>query len=249
MSSNPIASTGPVHRAAVYFSPLPDSPWSGAGNAWLGRSGAHPEATCPPMVAGIDAAAFAALTAAPRRYGWHATLKPPFRLRTGLHIGDLETAVGAIAQTYQPIAVPALEVSTLGSFLALRPQGDLRDINALAAACVTRLQPLAEPLNEGELARRREPPLTADQDALLQAWGYPWVLDAFRFHLSLTGLLTPIDERARQALLQAARAHFEGLPPLHIESLAVFVEPSAGADFVLHRHFSLGAQNAKVRAI
>lgn len=107
------------------------------------------------------------------------------------------------------------------------------ELDRLAADCVQQLQPLAQPLTGDELARRRRAALTPGQDALLQAWGYPYVLEHFRFHLSLTGPLQDMSNEARSDLLEAATTHFHQLPTPTIDNLSIFVEPTPGADFQL----------------
>jgi putative phosphonate metabolism protein len=229
------------YRAAIYFAPPPSSAAWRAGSRWLGRDAATNAPLPQARIDGVAPDTLAQLTAEPRRYGWHATLKPPFRLRQGLSLDALDSAVYALCRDWAPVALPPLRVARLGHFLALRPEGDNAPVNALAAACVQRLHALAQPLNDSELARRRRAGLTPHQDELLQAWGYPWVLDEFRFHCSLTGDLRGTDEAQVQAMEQAARETFDHLPAAPITSLAVFVEREPGADFVLHQHWELNA--------
>ena len=229
------------YRCAVYFAPPVDSPWGQAGSQWLGRCTATGQNMTMSVIDGVPLEIQMACTAEPRRYGWHATLKPPFRLRQGLSLDALDSAVDALCRDWAPVPLPPLRVARLGHFLALRPEGDNAPVNALAAACVQRLHTLAEPLNENELARRRRAGLSPHQDELLRAWGYPWVLDEFRFHCSLTGDLRGTDEAQVQAIERAAQVLFDSLPANPVTSRAVFVEREPGADFVLHRCRELSA--------
>jgi hypothetical protein len=176
---------------------------------------------------------FSQLTADPRRYGWHATLKAPFKLAPGQDVDSLLACMSLLASGLKAFTLPRLEVSTLGGFLALRPQGETSAINAVASACVKQLHHLAMPLSEPELARRRQSHLTPAQDRLLVAWGYPWVMEHFQFHLSLTGPLDGLTPEQHTAIVGAAHAHFQHLPPCRFEHLSLFVEPTAGADFEL----------------
>ncbi|KRC06268.1 hypothetical protein ASE11_23530 [Hydrogenophaga sp. Root209] len=227
------------HRVALYWAPRPESALWQAGCQWLGRDAATGKLLPQPAIDGITTEVFEALTAEPRRYGWHATLKPPFRLREGTGLLDLDQAVQTLAGQFKAGTLPALRVEPLGNFLALRPQGTPVAANALAAACVEALQPLSRPLSAEDLQRRRRAPLTPHQDALLQRWGYPWVFDEFRFHCSLTGPLDGLDAGSREALMQAAGHRFNHLPPEPLNSIAIFIEPTPGADFQLHRHLGL----------
>jgi Protein of unknown function (DUF1045) len=219
------------YRCAVYFAPTVHSDWWQAGSQWLGRCAATGASYAPVNIHGVTPDAFQACTADPRRYGWHATLKAPFALAPGHSLATLRTAMRALADTLPAFDMPPLRVSTQGQFLALRPEGDLTRINATAAACATQLHALAQPLNATELARRRQAPLTPEQDRLLLEWGYPWVLEHFQFHLSLTGPLGAVTPDVQAALTQAAQARFEALPVCRFAHIALFVEPHAGADF------------------
>jgi hypothetical protein len=202
-----------AYRYAIYFVPALHSPWWAAGSHWLGRCAATGQSLKQPLMTGMEANAFRRLTQEPRRYGWHATLKAPFELRPEHSVASLLQAVQDLAQDLPAFDLPPLQVSSEGDFMALRPAGDASAIEATAAACVTRLHGFAKPLSPADLARRRQSPLTPAQDQMLVQWGYPWVLDEFKFHLSLTGPLHQVTEAERQALTQAAQAHFDNLAP------------------------------------
>lgn len=221
------------YRCAVYFAPAPDSPWGQAGSQWLGRCAATDQRFDLPRIDGLDENTHAACIAEPRRYGWHATLKAPFALVPGQDMVSLVSWLQLLARDHAPFTLPALKVGWMGQFMALRPEHPCEELQDMAAVCVTRLQHLALPLGEAELARRRRAPLTPEQDRLLQQWGYPWVLDHFRFHFSLTGPLDGLPPAQRAALLDAAIRHFEGLEACRFDRLSLFVEPEKGADFQL----------------
>lgn len=231
----------PAYRYAVYYAPRPDSAWWQAGSHWLGRCAAQRTPLPQPDIPGVPPATLQRLTAAPRRYGWHATLKAPFALAPGVTPVQLQDAMQTLTRQVQPFSMPALQLTQLDDFLALVPAGDSRAIDAVAAACVTQLHALAAPLPPAELQRRRAAGLTPHEDALLLRWGYPHVLDRFRFHLSLTGSLQNENATEVQALQRAAEQHFGNLPPCRFDTLALFAEPTPGADFLLLQHVELGA--------
>jgi hypothetical protein len=227
------------YRCAVYFVPDIGSDWWQAGSAWLGRCAATGQRMAQPPLPGISPNAQWAATAEPRRYGWHATLKAPFKIMPGENLRSVMGALEALADTLTAFDLPTLQVSTQGGFIALRPEGDVTQINRTAEACVKELHPLAQPLSEADVARRRQAPLTAEQDRLMLAWGYPYVLHAFEFHLSLTHTLEGMSEDMRTAWQQAAQAHFAPLGGCRFDRLALFIEPQRGADFVLFDHVAL----------
>lgn len=230
------------YRYALYFAHLPNSPWWQAGSQWLGRCAARGIALEPPAVPGIDPQQLHRLTAAPRRYGWHATLKAPFVLAPGQTEGSLLEAVAALAGRLPAFDLPPLRVNRLGDFLALTPEPGhpgTAALHHLADTCVRELDAWAAPLPPAELARRRQSALSPEEDALLVRWGYPYVFDRFRFHCSLTGSLAGESDAVVERLHDGARQWFNALPSARCESVAVFAEPAPGADFVLVQHLSL----------
>jgi hypothetical protein len=232
-----------AYRYALYFAPAPGSAWDEAGSRWLGRSAGRGLALSQPAVAGVPAARFASLTAAPRRYGWHGTLRAPFALAPGVPPEVLGEAVRELAKGFRPFAMPSLSARRLDGFLALVPQSDddaVRRIGDISRALVTGLHPLAAALGPDELMRRRAAGLTPEEDALLVRWGYPFVLDRFRFHLSLTGPLRGVEAPVVRAIESAALGWFQSLPPCAFDAIAIFAEPTSGADFVLAERVELG---------
>ncbi len=129
----------------------------------------------------------------PRTYGFHATLKPPFRLAPGAATSDLEKAVDAFAKSHRRINVGPLEVRSLGSFIALVPVAPCSPLDQLAGACVHQFDHFRAPMNGQERARRIAAPLSDEQIINLDRWGYPYVFDDFRFHMTLTGPLVDGD--------------------------------------------------------
>ena len=241
MMTNTLLTPNPTYRYAVYFAPPADSPWWQAGSQWLGRCAAGGTLKPMPLINGISDDEFRQATAAPRRYGWHATLKAPFTLASGTTESELRAALQTIAASASTFEMPPMKVALLDDFLAIVPQPTSEAANTLAARCVMELQPLAGPLSSTELLRRRQARLTPAQDALLLRWGYPFVLDEFQLHCSLTGSLKHLNSQQVQNLQQAAQDWFANLPPCRFETLALFVEPTPGADFVLQEHFRLTA--------
>jgi len=225
-------------RAALYWTPQPDDPLFRAGNTWLGRD---PEANVSlpqPAIPGLPEA-----TADARVYGFHATLRPPMRLCTCWQA--YRRTIGALAQGLRPFPLPGLCVADFGGFLVLRETEPCQELHALADACVRATDPHRLPPSEAELARRRRGGLTAAEEALLARWGYPHVMDHWRFHMTLTRRLSAA-EAAR--LRPAAEAHFAAAQsrPRSVSDLAVFTQhDTAGGDapapFLLAERIKLGA--------
>ncbi len=220
-------------RYAVYFCPPRGSAWAEAGAQWLGRCLDSGQPRTQPLPGGWTAEAFATVTRAPRRYGWHATLKAPFRLAAGRTETQLLSALRDLAGRTPGLELPPLAVQRLGNFLALAPQQPSAGLQLLAQSCVTSLYEFAAAPDEAEIAARiAQGRLNAEQQALLRRWGYPHVLHRFRLHLTLTGDLRSLSAAQIDTLEAHARAQFSVLPqPLPLQALSLCVEPHAGAEF------------------
>ncbi|BBK43147.1 hypothetical protein STVA_31670 [Allostella vacuolata] len=226
-------------RYAIYYAPAADSPLAAFAASWLGRSFDGRPVGDRPALPGIPAGRLEALTAEPRRYGFHGTLKPPFHLADGHAEAELAAAVEAIAHGLRPFALPPLRLERLGGFLALVSSGPSAALAAVEAACVTRLDRFRAPPTESELARRRRARLTERQERLLAAWGYPYVLEEFQFHLTLTGRMEPDEQECVRSGLEPLVAAF-CRAPTPFADLALFIEAEPGAPFALARRFPLG---------
>ncbi|RQH05383.1 DUF1045 domain-containing protein [Paraburkholderia dinghuensis] len=220
-------------RFAIYYAPPRESAWWRAGCAWLGRDPETDETLSAPQPEGL-LRALTDMTVAPRRYGWHGTLVPPFRLAPGVTPETLYTAARHWAATRARFAVAA-EAATLGNFVALRPADDDGEaaLRELAADALRTLAPMRATPTSAELARRLDAPLTAQQRAHVEEWGYPYVFDEFRFHMTLSDSLD--DAQAREALIEAWNAQMRDAGALPVDGVALFVEPQPGAPFVLWR--------------
>jgi phosphonate metabolism protein PhnN/1,5-bisphosphokinase (PRPP-forming) len=231
-------------RYALYFSPAVGSAWHEAGSAWLGRDAANGEGRPQPQLPGVPRLMMTAMTDEARRYGFHATLKAPFRLAEGFSEAQLIAMVQAFCRRQRPVTLQNVQVKSMGSFLALRPEGPLDDIGALAMRCVSYFDLLRAAPNEAELARRRRSSLTPRQEMLLTRWGYPYVEEEFRFHMTLTDTLDKADADVDYALRRGAEAHFASMiadTPLTIDALTVFREAQPGAPFELWQRFAFDA--------
>ncbi|MGR6466934.1 DUF1045 domain-containing protein [Rhizobium sp. PAMB 3182] len=224
-------------RYAVFFTPPADDPLTETAAIWLGRDAFTGAALNPPSAAGLD---LASLTAEPRRYGFHGTLKAPFHLTTGRSEADLVTAFDAFVRDYPAFTIPKMVVGALGPFFALVPATDAGDgISALARACVEAFEPLRAPLSEADIARRNPERLNERQRTYLAEWGYPYVFDEFRFHMTLTGAVPEAERPAMRQMLDATFAPFAG-QPMRVGHLALFAEPERGAPFTVLRLATLG---------
>jgi putative phosphonate metabolism protein len=232
-------------RYAVYAIPAEDSAFSAAAADWLGRDAFTGQGRDQPTVPGVTAERFRAITAEARRYGFHATLKPPFALAAGEGETGLVGALATFAASIHPPVV-ALRAGRIDGFLAIVPDGRPADLHRLADATVTGLDRFRAPAPPDEIARRRAAGLSPRQETNLQRWGYPYVLDEFRFHMTLSARLAGEEADRVEA---AARTWFAPhlAEPVTLDTLALFVEPSPGAPFLVLKTFTLSPARPETR--
>ncbi|MEE8455795.1 MAG: DUF1045 domain-containing protein [Limibaculum sp.] len=226
-------------RYAVFWAPQAGSGLARFGATWLGWDAeagcdvAKPDVPVPRPLEQI--------THAPRRYSFHGTLKPPFRLAEGADAATLDQATRELAARTRPVTAPGLAPSTRLGFLALMPTGPAPALDALAAACTRGLDCFRAPASEAKSTQRHARSLTPRQEANLTRWGYPYVLDDFRFHLTLSGRLRPGEaEPLTEAVMALAAPHLE--PILHLDDICLYGDPGAGEGFRLLRRYPLAGR-------
>ncbi len=156
-----------------------------------------------------------ALTEDPRKYGFHATLKAPMALADGKTEAELLAACAAFAGLPRPVPVITTVVQSISGFIAVIPGEPSPDLQQFAADCVSAFDCFRAPLTQEDRARRNPAKLTPRQRDYLDRWGYPYVMEEFRFHMTLTGRL---DTTRREPILALLQARFAGLG---IERIAV----------------------------
>ncbi|GAA6210005.1 DUF1045 domain-containing protein [Cognatishimia sp. WU-CL00825] len=212
-------------RYAIFYTP-PEGALADFGAAWLGWDIATGMPVAHPYMQDVTDD-IAALTEAPRKYGLHGTIKPPFRLTDVQSEEALLAAFTELCMVSKPVSLDGLEVTRLGRFLALTVTGDTSELGALAANFLRKLDGFRAFPTEAEVAKRQKTRLTLSQEANLQNWGYPYALDDFRFHMTLTGKL-PVEhaETLKQSLTQVL---VNTLPkPFVISSLTLVGENTDG---------------------
>jgi putative phosphonate metabolism protein len=198
---------------------------------WLGRSVSSDPVT-PGVPVGWTRAAVDAMTVDARRYGFHATLKAPFRLAEGRTPEELNAAVARFAAGTAAAVIPQLTLARLGGFFALVPGAQAAGLHALADDVVMAFDDFRAPATDAELARRNQAALTPRQRELLSAWGYPYVLDEFGFHLTLTDRVPREQRPAVERVLTDWFAELLGAD-MPVDALGVFTEAEPGAPFEL----------------
>jgi putative phosphonate metabolism protein len=227
-----------VGRYAIYFTPSSASALARFGAEWLGYDVTAGDCPPQPVIAAIAPERLRHITEEPRRYGFHATLKPPFVLTEGADVDALDEAAAVLACRFPTFAAPRLRLACLSGFWALMLSKHCPMVDGLAAACVAEFDRFRAPPSAAELARRRSADLSAAQEALLRRWGYPYVMEEFRFHMTLTTRLDPVERAVVGAELASLVAPF-CQTVLAVDAIGLFHQECRDTPFRLLRRYKL----------
>ena len=225
-------------RYAIYFVPGRDTELYQFGASVLGYDcyTGHYKAG----IGGADSPSWKEVVHEPRVYGFHATLKAPFYLANGSNEADLKDAVREFAANHAAVTAGKLVVRELGTFVALVPDARSPHVNRLAQACVQELDGFRAPLRALERGRRLATDLTAGQIENLERWGYPYVAEDFRFHMTLTGPLALPERNQALRFLCDRFEQVRGVNPVTVDQIVVARQADAVAAFRVIQMATLG---------
>lgn len=223
-------------RYAVYFAPKESSQLSQFGETILARtatSARGPDA-CSSFA---DQVRWKALTNKPAHYGFHATLKAPFELRDDVTSDQLLLAVETFANTQKNLVLETLAPRYLSRFMALTLSKQQEDLTKFAFNCVTEFENFRRPLSEADIKRRQLRSLTPKQDALLHKYGYPYIADEFRFHMTLSDAMENCDQDYQEWVQDQYTRCVTKTPVL--DQLAVYAQTTRETAFIQLAAFPL----------
>lgn len=226
-----------TERFAIYFAPSASSNLWERAATWLGRDANDGDLFSGP-VAGIDRDRLLNLTQSANRYGFHATLKAPMALAEGASEADLRDALTEFVAQHQPVELGKPTLASLSGFLALTVDDNER-LQDFAAHVVEHFDPFRAPMTIKDREARVSKGLSERQIELLDAYGYPYVFEEFRFHMTLTDRLA---EEDAAEITQAAQTWFGPVldEPLLLDRLSLFHESDTGTPFRRVADFKLG---------
>ncbi len=225
-------------RFAIYYAPPYQSSLWNAGAQWLGRDDDNAPYESAALFHNIAPKDHAALSATARHYGFHATLKSPFRLIDGRRTDDLMDALDDFTKNRPPFTGPLLEVGEMDGFIALKTVGENPVLNRFASACVRAFDDFRGSETPEQIRLRQRQNLSLRQRSLLAAWGYPFVFEEFSFHMTLSE--RPEDDRIKP-LIMLLRRHFKMIvdTPLWIDAVSLFHQKNRSAPFTLAARYPL----------
>ena len=226
-------------RVAIFFAPPEGSELETFGRRVLGRDHVTGEEIEQPALDGVDASEFRRMTRSTRHYGFHATLKAPFTLMAGRTVDEICEAAASFAVDRTAFDAPPLLLSALSRWIAFKLSAPCPEMDRLAADCVTAFEPFRAPLDQADIARRRQARLTPRQDERMLAYGYPYIFEDFEFHLTLVG---PLDALEKDRVLKALRRQAPAIDrtPLRVDAIAVYAQPDRNSPFRLAARFPFG---------
>jgi putative phosphonate metabolism protein len=225
-------------RYAIYFVPAPGGDLDRFGAHLLGYDAFSGEKQPFPDDIEQGLPDWRELTRDPRKYGFHATLKAPLSLADGKTEAGLLAACETFASAPRSIPVIRPVVHSISEFIAVVPADRSAELERLAADCVREFDSFRAPLTSEDRARRNPSLLTPGQREHLDRWGYPYVMEDFRFHMTLTGRLKAERREAILGILQKRFAALE-ITTLAIDRIALFRQDDADSRFRIVGHYAL----------
>ena len=225
-------------RYAIYYAPAPGSALDRFGAAMLGydayggRDLPFPD-DLPPD--------WRDLTEDPRKYGYHATLKAPMTLAEGKTEADVTAACKTFASAPRSIPIIKPVVDFISGFIAVIPATPSPELQQLAADATREFDFFRAPLTAEDRARRNPAKLSPRQCGYLDRWGYPYVMEEFRFHMTLTGRLEAGRRETVVAMLRERFAQID-LAQLAIDRIALCRQDGATSRFQIIGHWPLRAR-------
>jgi putative phosphonate metabolism protein len=226
-------------RYAIYYADAPGSALDRFGGSLLGYDAYSGEELPFPDDVPPD---WRDLTQDPRKYGFHATLKAPMALAPGRTEAQLAAACELFADAARPVPLIRPVVDTISGFIAVVPSEPPAELERLAADCTRAFDFFRAPLTPEGRARRNPAKLTARQCEYLDRWGYPYVMEEFRFHMTLTGRL-PAEHRGSVVAMLRDRFAVIDLATLEIDRIALFRQDDAASNFQIIGHWPLRASS------
>jgi len=226
-------------RYAIYYAPTPDSALDRFGaqilgyDAYGGDDLPFPDGVTPD---------WRELTQDPRKYGFHATLKAPMALADGKTEVQLTAACEVFAAKERRIPIIAPIVDSISGFIAVIPSRPSEEVLQLATDATRDFDAFRAPLTPEDRARRNPDKLTPRQRDNLDRWGYPYVMEEFRFHMTLTGRL---GAERREPIVGWLRDRFvaTGINTIAIDRIALFRQDEEASRFRIIGHWPLRGQS------
>ncbi len=178
------------------------------------------------------------ITKKPCKYGLHGTLKAPFSLAKDRTIDELRLSLSRLSSSIKKFEIPFISLRKISGFIAIVPTTQNKKLNFLAKKCLQELDCFREVESLEILNKRRSVELSSSMKQNLLKWGYPYVLNDFQFHLTMTSKLAPkVSENVFSVLSSELSSVLNS--PLVISKICLFGESKIHGKFKVIEEFSL----------
>ena len=126
----------------------------------------------------------------PKKYGFHGTLIPPFKLNKNYSTNTLFKKTEEIAKKFKKFKFYKFKLKKINNFYAFVQNKKNNNINKLSNRLVRELFKFRSPLTKKEIDRRNPSKLSKLQLSILYKWGYPYLMSEFNFHMTLASEVT-----------------------------------------------------------
>ena len=126
----------------------------------------------------------------PKKYGFHGTLIPPFKLNKNYSTNTLFKKTEDIAKKFKKFKFYKFKLKKINNFYAFVQNKKNNNINKLSNRLVRELFKFRSPLTKKEIDRRNPSKLSKLQLNILYKWGYPYIMSEFNFHMTLASEVT-----------------------------------------------------------
>lgn len=228
-------------RYAIYFAPNERTPLGRFGCHWLGRSAAELDSHPVDLPENLEQHKHQQLIEAPKHYGFHGTLKAPFELNTAYTSNDLDEALQNFAQKFPSFTIDRLKLQTIASFIALTPEEQSENLSLLQSLheeLTENIDYLRAPLSDYDKNRFMARDLSTKLKENLLNFGYPFVLESFKFHLTLTSSLKKDDISSYFELLDRLTTHFRD-DGFFCDRISLFRQETRTSPFLLTNEYML----------
>lgn len=225
-------------RYAIYYSPPRNSLLESAGTYWLGRTAFRYGQVPKEIPERFFKQEYYQLIESPRWYGFHGTIRAPFELAEHVKPEEFIKEVRKICATHTPFNLSGLAVSSFSGFLALTPTSGYPELIKLHSDLVRKLDFLRPPLSQFDLKRHLDKQLSKRQEQLLRRFGYPFVLEEFKFHMTLTGT---IEDKVRSSYKEKLEHILNPYltEPVPVQEVSIYMQPDRKTPFVEHTRIPL----------
>lgn len=226
-------------RYTISLALSPSSELWKTGVHWLGMEPFSGEIIDQPVLLGIDADRLWELTRSARRLGFHAPVKPFFRLACGVDEEQLCGLLNIFSLKHHSFVLSSLTLRAQENKFFLEPDTYPSSLLSLAADCIRTFDPYGAAPKPSESARLKAAVLSPQEKQNLELWGYPYVFNQYRFRLFLTSRIT--DAAEKEVMYSALARIFVTVSasPLKVDALCLFVEAGSGQPMRFIRRFPL----------